>query len=86
MTEYNLFCWSKKYDDKDSFQQPRWRVFNTQITEDEYKKIKIPYHKLEFDKNEHYDTRFQTAFKKMRVALTKQQKQEYFDIPHFNRE
>lgn len=86
MTEYNLFCRAEKYNDKDSFQQPRRRVFNTQVTEEEYQAIKIPYHKLEFDEDENYGTRYQTAFKKMRATLTKEQKQEYLDIPHFNKE
>ena len=86
MTEYNLFCYAEKYNDEDSFQQPRRRVFNKQITQEEYKKIEIPTCKLEFDSNENYKTRYKTAFKKMRTTLTPEQKQEYFDIPHFNRE
>jgi len=84
MTEYNYFCWSKEYNDQDSFQQKRYRVFNVEVGKEEYKKIKKIHHKLEFDENEHYETRFQTAFKKMWDKLSQEKKQEYFDIPHFN--
>ena len=65
MTEYNYFCSAKKYNDENSFQQKRYRVFNTQITKEEYERIPKIYNKLEFDKNESYTTRFKTAFKKM---------------------
>jgi len=34
--------------------------------------------------DESYETRYATAFKKMWDTLTKDQKQEYYDIPHFN--
>lgn len=84
MTEYNLFCRSKEYDSDTSFQQARYRVFNVEISKEAYYKIKIPKHKIEFDKNEDYSTRFKTAFKKMRATLTPEQKQEYYDIPHFD--
>ena len=84
MTEYNYFCWSEKFNDKDSFQQKRYRVFNVEVSESEYNKIRKIYHKLEFDKDESYVTRFQTAFKKMWNDLNKEEKQGYFDIPHFN--
>ena len=40
MTEYNIFCWAKKYDDKDSFQQKRYRVFNKKVGKDRYYEIK----------------------------------------------
>ena len=83
MTEYNLFCTAEDKN-RDWFQRPRFQVFNTQITEEEYGEIKIPNHKLEFNNNESYKTRFQTAFKNMWVTLTEEQKQEYFNIPHFN--
>ena len=83
MTEYNLFCTAEDKN-RDWFQRPRYQVFNTQITEEEYGEIKIPNHKLEFNNNESYKTRFQTAFKKMWATLTEEQKQEYFNIPHFN--
>jgi len=66
MTEYNYFCWSKKYNDDNSFQQKRYRIFNKEVTKEEYNKVNKMYHRLEFDLNEDCETRFQTAFKKMR--------------------
>ena len=84
MTEYNYFCWSEEYNDKDSFQQKRYRVFNVEVTKDEYNRIRKIYHKLEFDKNESYKTRYKTAFKNMWDKLKEKEKQEYFDIPHFD--
>lgn len=84
MTEYNYFCWSKKFNDKDSFQQARYRVFNVQLTKEEYEKIPKINSKLEFDRNESYATRYQTAFRKMWEGLTKEEQKEYLDIPHFN--
>lgn len=84
MTEYNYFCWSKKYNDENSFQQKRYRVFNVEVGKEEYNKIKKIYHELEFDKSESYTTRFQTAFKKMWDKLSEDEKQEYLNIPHFN--
>ena len=84
MTEYNYFCWSTEYNSDTSFQQPRYRIFNIEVGEKEYHKVKKISCQLEFDPHESYTTRFQTAFKKMRDKLTKEQKQEYFDIPHFN--
>jgi hypothetical protein len=84
MTEYNYFCWSKEYNDVDSFQQKRYRIFNVEVGEEEYEKVKKKYHKLEFDINESYSTRFQTAFKKMWETLSAEEKQGYYDIPYFN--
>jgi hypothetical protein len=84
MTEYNYFCWSTEYNSDTSFQQARYRVFNVEVGEKEFNKIKKIYHKLEFDVNESYSTRFQTAFKKMWETLTQKEKQEYYDIPHFS--
>lgn len=84
MTEYNYFCWAKEYNDKDSFQQQRYRVFNVEVSKEEYNKISKLYDKLEFDPNESYDTRFQTAFKKMWNSIPPERQQEYLNIPHFN--
>ena len=86
MTEYNYFCYAEKYNDKDSFQQKRYRVFNVEVGEEAYDKIEKIYHKLEFDKNESYSTRYQTAFKKMWDKLSEKDRQEYFDIPHFDKD
>jgi hypothetical protein len=40
MTEYNTFCYSENYDDENSFQQPKYRVFNKEVGEERYKEIK----------------------------------------------
>jgi hypothetical protein len=36
MTEYNTFCWSKQYNDDQSCQQKRYRVFNKEVGQDRY--------------------------------------------------
>jgi hypothetical protein len=41
MTEYNIFCYSKKYNDKDSFQQKKFRAFNKEVSEKRYNEIYI---------------------------------------------
>ena len=40
MTEYNIFCYSEKDNDKDSFQQDRYRAFNKVVGETRYKEIR----------------------------------------------
>ena len=84
MTEYNYFCWANEYNDKDSFQQKRYRVFNKEVSKEEYNEIEKIYHELKFDSNESFNTRYATAFKRMWDKLDSKQKQRYFDIPHFN--
>lgn len=84
MTEYNYFCRSEKFNSDTSFQQKRYRIFNVEVGKEEYNKVKKIYNILEFDKNESVETRFHTAFKKMWDNLSQKEKQEYFDIPHFN--
>lgn len=86
MTEYNYFCWAKEYNDKDSFQQKRYRVFNVEVSKEEYENINKIYHRLEFDKDESYETRYQTAFKTMWERLSVGERQEYLDIPHFDKD
>lgn len=39
MTEYNLFCYSKEYDDSNSFQQKRYRAFNKEVGKERYEAI-----------------------------------------------
>jgi len=39
MTERNLFCYSEKYNDKNSFQQNRWRAFNKEVGKSRYMEI-----------------------------------------------
>ena len=40
MTEYNLFCYSEKYNDKYSFQQGRYIAFNKIVSKDRYYEIR----------------------------------------------
>lgn len=84
MTEYNYFCWSEEYNDENSFQQKRFRVFNTEVSKEEYDKIKKIYHKIELNPDDDYTVRFKNGFRKMWNTLSKEGKQEYLDIPHFN--
>jgi len=84
-TEYNYFCHAEDLE-KDWLQPAKYRVFNKEISEKEYFKIKKIGSKLIFNKDESEDTKFETAFKKMRDNLSKEWKQEYLDIPYFNSE
>lgn len=86
MTEHNYFCRSEKCNSPTSFQQPRYRVFNVEVGKDDYMKIKKICHELEFEISDEYGFRYQNAFKRMWDKLTQEEKQEYYDIPHFNRE
>jgi hypothetical protein len=85
MTEYNVFCYAEDRD-KDGLQPPRYRIFNTQITEEEYSKIEIPTIKLSFNKGDSYDVRYTNARQKVRAELTQEEKQKFYDLPHFNRD
>lgn len=84
MTEYNYFCWSKEYNSEASFQQPRYRIFNVEVGEEEYLKIKKTNYPLKIDDNDNYNVRFAKAFKRMWNELTQEEQQEYLDIPHFS--
>jgi hypothetical protein len=85
MTEYNYFCYT---DDKnmDWFQQPKYRVFNKQLTKEEYNKINKVYIKLKFDENESYQTRYKTAFKNAFEKLSQEDKNKITSLPWFNKE
>ena len=39
MTESNIFCASKEYDDENSFQQKRFRAFNKEVGKERYEAI-----------------------------------------------
>jgi len=39
MTEFNIFCYSNKYNDINSFQQKRFRAFNKEVSESRYYEI-----------------------------------------------
>jgi hypothetical protein len=86
MSEYQLFCYAESYGKEftDSYQQKPYRVFNKEISEKEFNKIKIPRIKLDFDSEENYTTRYQTAFQKAWDILSVARRQEFYDIPHFN--
>ena len=57
MTEYNIFCYSTKYNDEDSFQQKMYRAFNKEVGEKRYNEIRSEVKtilkglKLELNKN-----------------------------------
>lgn len=84
MTEYNYFCWATNSQADTGFQQKRYRVFNVEVSSEEYFKINKLFHRIEFDESEIYETRFSTAFKKMWNNLSEEKQQEFLDIPHFN--
>jgi hypothetical protein len=39
MTELNLFCYAEKYNNNDSFQQKKWRVWNKEVSKTRYQEI-----------------------------------------------
>lgn len=86
MSEYQLFCYADTFGRKytDSYQQKPFRVFNVEITQEEYNKIKIPQMELKFDKNKNYSIRYQTAFKNAWDKASQELKQQFFNLPHFD--
>ena len=86
MTEYNLFCYSEESNDENSFHQKRYRVFNKEITKEEYYKISIPEIKLEFNSSEILKTRYKTAFKKAWNELSQDEKNKFLNLPNFNKD
>ena len=86
MTEYNIFCWSKEHNDENSFQQKRYRIFNTEISKEEYQKIVVPKIKLEFDKDLSYDVRYKKARKDAWNKLSQKEKEQFTNLQHFNPE
>lgn len=82
MTEYNLFCYAEEFNNNDSFQQKRYRVFNKQVGEKRYKEVLdlvrndiLKDFKLEFDKNN-----WEKAWQK----LDKKQIKRLQEIPEFD--
>ena len=51
MTEYNIFCYSKSYNDENSFQQERYRAFNEVVGKDRYNEISSKVCKILGSKN-----------------------------------
>jgi hypothetical protein len=39
MSVYNTFCWSKQYNDDQSFQRKRYSVFNKEVGQDRYSTV-----------------------------------------------
>ena len=85
MSEYNIFCYSDDRDN-DGLQRPKYQVFNTQLTEEEYSKISIPSMILEFDENEKFKTRYKTAFNKAFQKLHQEDKDKITSLPWFDAE
>ena len=46
MTEYNIFCYSKNYNDENSFQQKRYRAFNIEVGKERYNEILVLVNKI----------------------------------------
>jgi hypothetical protein len=46
MTERNTFCWSTEYNDDNSFQQERFRIFNQVYNHDTYHNITVNINKI----------------------------------------
>ena len=86
MTEYNIFCRAKTYNDNDSFQQKIYRIFNTEISKEEYESITVPKIKLEFDKDLSYDVRYEKARKNAWNKLSDTEKKQFTDLPYFSKE
>ena len=84
MTERNIFCYAEEEGDKNSLQKSRYRIFNAQITKEEYDNIQVPKITLDFDKDEPYETRYKTAFKKAWAELDEDGKKQFTDLPHFD--
>ena len=81
MTEYNIFCYAKEYNNEDSFQQKRYRVFNKKVGKNRYYEIRSEIDKifkdLELNKNDWTD-----GWKK----VTNKQWKELSEIPEFDKD
>lgn len=86
MTEKNYFCFAKEYNDVGSFQQNRYRVFNVELTKEEYDNIDKINLKLEFDKNESRSTRYKTAFIKAWNNAPQSERDKVLNLKQFNHE
>ena len=84
MTDYNKFCYSENYGDEYSSRQSPFRIFNKEVSKEEYNSIIIPNILLKFDATEAQKTRFQTAFKNAWKDLDKETKKAFLTLPHFD--
>ena len=78
MTEYNLFCYSENYNDENSFQQKRYRVFNKEVGETRYNEILNKVKEILKDlKLELHNNSWSEEWKK----VTKEQWKQLLEIP-----
>lgn len=78
MTEYNIFCYSEKFNDENSFQQKRYRAFNKEVGKDRYYEIKSLVNEILKDfksdlKNNYWKTEW--------LKVTKDQWKKLLSIP-----
>lgn len=101
-TRNNIFCYfidgytpqGKEFTKGVAFQGKEFRIFNKQVSEDEFKKVEKTIHELirfnagvyhiDFNYNDCWSWRFQIAFVKMWKKLSPDEKQVFYNIPHFN--
>jgi hypothetical protein len=74
MTEHNIFCYSKKYNDENSFQQERYRAFNKPVGEDRYYEILEQVRSILSSNNK-------LSFKEFWKSVTQDQWQQLLSIP-----
>ena len=79
MTEKNIFCWSKNYNDSHSFQQKRYRAFNKEVGEKRYNEISSKVRNVLKDNKHEYLSRYWEN-------VTTEQWKALSEIPEFNRE
>lgn len=78
MTERNIFCYSEKYNDENSFQQKRYRAFNKEVGEERYLEIRNTVNKiLDWLKLELKDNSREDEWKK----VTPEQRNKLLEIP-----
>ena len=78
MTEYNTFCWSENYNDDISFQQSRYRVFNKEVSKEDYKRILETIRSIIPNSN---NLKLEDFWK----TITRQQIIELSEIPEFDK-
>jgi hypothetical protein len=74
MTEFNIFCYSKLYNDENSFQQSRYRVFNKEVEKERYSEILITLRKIIPNPNN-------LTLKKFWESITQEQWSKLLAIP-----
>jgi hypothetical protein len=74
MTEFNIFCYSKLYNDENSFQQSRYRAFNKEVEKERYSEILITLRKIIPNPNN-------LTLKKFWESITQEQWNKLLSIP-----